>query len=308
MTILKFIVFFLIIFVLLNFGESQNNNKSSQQKAIEEELKKEIANEEDVGVVDYEPFDLTIDDLKKESRKVTTINEQCKAYKQHYEYYCVKSSFAVMNEEIRIICERYDAYCRDRIPATIEHIRRQIGMWRASGMPVNAERKLVQCYTSCRETDPICVHACECINLQWIFNQACEDGTSELKHWNCQRWYTKCKSFWRPLPDMTPYPRNKENTAPHPIVRGALFGYDPIGNYQIFNKPRDHGISFWRGTQSHYVNWPEGKLGTASTFEVPFIGLEGVYNSINVGFPNPSAGMRSFMGDKGQNPGTGRSM
>uniref|UniRef100_A0A0N5A0I8 Uncharacterized protein n=1 Tax=Parastrongyloides trichosuri TaxID=131310 RepID=A0A0N5A0I8_PARTI len=302
MILLKFIILLFFIPIIVIEGENKENN---QKKLIEEEIKKELE-DTDPGVLDYEPFDMTIDDLKKESRKVTTIDEQCKSYKQHYDYYCVRSTLSVMNEEIRIICERYDAFCRDRIPATIEHIRRQIGMWRASGMPANAEKKLVTCYTSCRETDPICVHACECINLQWIFNQACEDGASETKHWNCNRWYTKCKSFWRPVPDMTPYPRNKENTAPHPVVRGVFFGYDPLGNYRVFNKPRDHGISFWRGTQSTSVNWPEGKVGTASTFDVPFIGLEGVYNSVNIGFPNPAAAFRSIVGDKSQNPGTGR--
>uniref|UniRef100_A0AC35TX95 Cpw-wpc domain-containing protein n=1 Tax=Rhabditophanes sp. KR3021 TaxID=114890 RepID=A0AC35TX95_9BILA len=252
-----------------------------------------------------EPFDISIADLKKESRKVTTIEEQCKTYKQHYEYYCVRSRIALQNEEVRIICERYDAFCRDRQPATLDHIRRQIPMWRQSGLPKGAEDKLVSCYTSCRENDPTCVHACECINLQWIFDYTCKDGSSSLAHFNCQRWYVKCKNTWVPSPDSEPHQMYKEGIAPNPLVRGVFFGYDPIGNSKVYNKPRDHGISFWRGTQSTVVNWPEGKVATGSTFEVPFIGLDGVYNAVDVGFPNAAAAYRNLMGDV-QNPGTGR--
>ncbi|KAK0393076.1 hypothetical protein QR680_000043 [Steinernema hermaphroditum] len=260
--------------------------------------------------VDYEPFDVPLPELEKESKKMTTLTHQCAAFKQHYRYYCKTSNIARYNEEVRIICERYDLLCKDRVPATVDHIRRQKLYWKQSGMPKATEKTLVDCFTSCRETDPLCVHACECINMQWIMDIECGPGANANALSNCQRWYQKCKEFWKPLPDLTPYPKGE--FAPPPLARGVYFAYDPLGNYKTFNIPRDHGVSFWRGTQSTVVNWPEGKISGATTWDVPFMGIEGIFNAYEVGFPNYAAAAKDFQrkfpdpGTGSLNPGTGR--
>uniref|UniRef100_A0AC35GHC4 Uncharacterized protein n=1 Tax=Panagrolaimus sp. PS1159 TaxID=55785 RepID=A0AC35GHC4_9BILA len=140
---------------------------------------------EDDGFV--EPFDIPLDELRKETTRITTLGEQCKAKFEHYKYYCQSSNIAKYNEEVRILCERFDLLCRDRVPATIDHIRRQRVLWKAAGVPKNIEKKLVSCYTSCRESDPLCVNACECIFLSFIMERECQPGGSSTSLVNCQR-------------------------------------------------------------------------------------------------------------------------
>uniref|UniRef100_A0A7E4V611 Uncharacterized protein n=1 Tax=Panagrellus redivivus TaxID=6233 RepID=A0A7E4V611_PANRE len=251
-----------------------------------------------------EPFDIPLEDLEKETTRTTTLTEQCQNYQKHYHYYCESTNIAKYNEEVRIICERYDLLCRDRVPATIDHIRRQRLLWKAAGVPKNVEKQLVSCYTSCKETDPLCVNACECIFLGFIMEKECEPGGPQSALFNCQRWFNKCKQIWDPVPDYTPYPFGVH--APPPINRGVFYGYDPLGNAEIYNRPRDHGVSFWRGTNTVIVDWPNGKIGQATTYEVPFAGINVVAPSWEVGFPNPATFMREkFEGPK-LNPGTGR--
>uniref|UniRef100_A0A914C9G4 Uncharacterized protein n=1 Tax=Acrobeloides nanus TaxID=290746 RepID=A0A914C9G4_9BILA len=252
----------------------------------------------------FEPFDIPLEELQKESRKITTLTEECKKYQEHYKYYCVRSNIGKYNEEVRIICERYELLCRDRIPPTVDHIRRQKIYWRTAGVPKAIEKKLVNCYSSCRENDPLCVHACECIFLNWIMQKECEPGVKATAIINCERWFTKCKAFWKPLPDLTPYPYGVH--APPPILRGVFYGYDGLGNAQVYNRPRDHGISMWRGTNTLIVDWPDGKVAGATTFDIPFAGVEGVYNAYDVGFPNIAKFYSSQLGLRGTNPGTGR--
>ena len=43
------------------------------------------------------------------------------------------------------------------------------------------------------------------------------------------RWFRKCKQYWAPLPDLTPYPFGVHS--PPPIIRGVFFGYDGLGNF-----------------------------------------------------------------------------
>lgn len=84
-------------------------------------------------------------------------------------------------------------------------------------------------------------------------------------------WFTKCKAYWKPLPDLTPYPFGVH--APPPIIRGVFYGYDGLGrnlfgrsisstagNALTFNRPREHGISMFRGTNTIVVDWPDGKF------------------------------------------------
>lgn len=74
------------------------------------------------------------------------------------------------------------------------------------------------------------------------------------------RWFAKCRGIWRPLPDYTPADRTLYGPyAPPPIVRGQFYGYDGPGNRRTFDIPRDHGVSFYRGTQTTLVDWPEGR-------------------------------------------------
>ncbi|KAE9555774.1 hypothetical protein FO519_000988 [Halicephalobus sp. NKZ332] len=251
-----------------------------------------------------EPFDIPLEELKKETTRTTTLTEQCQVYKEHYDYFCQRSNIAKYNEEVRILCERYDLLCRDRVPATIDHIRRQRFLWKAAGVPKAVEKKLVSCYTSCKETDPVCVNACECIFLGWIMEKECEPGVKSLSEYNCNRWFKKCRQFWAPLPNLTPYPFGVHS--PPPIVRGVFFGYDGLGNSQVYNRPRDHGVSLWRGTNTVIVNWPEGKIGQATTWGVPAAGVEAVFNAWDVGFPSAATFFRDNFGPLTLNPGTGR--
>ena len=39
-----------------------------------------------------------------------------------FRYYCKTSNIAKYNEEVRIICERYEIYCEERIPSTLHHV------------------------------------------------------------------------------------------------------------------------------------------------------------------------------------------
>uniref|UniRef100_A0A183DFT5 LMCD1 protein n=1 Tax=Gongylonema pulchrum TaxID=637853 RepID=A0A183DFT5_9BILA len=106
-------------------------------------------------------------------------------------------------------------------------IRRQRAFWRESGLPKVQEQALTRCYTSCRETDPLCVAACECIHLQWIMDVECKPGARSPALPNCQRWYAKCKGIWRPRADLTPFPYGVYYAPP--VVRGIFYGYDPLG-------------------------------------------------------------------------------
>ncbi|KAK5976699.1 hypothetical protein GCK32_013849, partial [Trichostrongylus colubriformis] len=67
----------------------------------------------DIGS-ELEPFDVPLVELEKDAKPITTLNEQCKRFVNHYRYYCRTSNIATYNEEIRIICERYRTYCSDR--------------------------------------------------------------------------------------------------------------------------------------------------------------------------------------------------
>ncbi|KIH58187.1 DSHCT domain protein [Ancylostoma duodenale] len=134
----------------------------------------------DVGA-ELEPFDVPLPDLEKDAKPVTTLNEQCKRFVNHYRYYCRTSNIATYNEEIRIICERYRTYCSDRI-------RRQLAYWKHSGLPLGAQKSLSKCYSHCKETDPVCVNACECLHLQWVMDYECFPGVRAPAGPNCQRW------------------------------------------------------------------------------------------------------------------------
>ncbi|VDD88899.1 unnamed protein product, partial [Enterobius vermicularis] len=250
---------------------------------------------------DFDSFNVPLEELERESKHLTTLAEQCKRYEGHYRYYCKTSNIAKYNEEVRIICERYEIYCEEQFPSTINYIRRQRAYWKQSGLPRHAEIALTNCYSSCRETDPLCVLACECMHFQWIMDRQCRPGARVPALPNCQRFLYR---IWRPRADLSPFPYGFYS--PPPVVRGIFYGYDGVGNHQIFDIPRKHGISFYRGTQTTLVNWPEGKVSTGSTFDVPFIGIEGLYNAFNIGFPNMSAAFRNLNKFGGLNPGTGR--
>ncbi|PIO55124.1 hypothetical protein TELCIR_23493, partial [Teladorsagia circumcincta] len=99
------------------------------------------------------------------------------------------------------------------------------------------------------------------------------------------QWAQKCRAVWKPLPDYTPADFNV--MAPQPLVRGQFYGYDALGNYRTFARPRDHGVSFYRGTNTVLVDWPEGKIAGATGVEVPFAGVNVIYNAYDLGFPNP---------------------
>uniref|UniRef100_A0A1I7XB54 Uncharacterized protein n=1 Tax=Heterorhabditis bacteriophora TaxID=37862 RepID=A0A1I7XB54_HETBA len=210
--------------------------------------------------VELEPFSISLADLEKDSKPVTTLNEQCKRFINHYRYYCRTSNIATYNEEVRIICERYRTYCSDRVYPSVNHIRRQLTFWRESGLPIAAQKSLTTCYAHCKETDPV--------------------------------WAQKCRAVWKPLPDYTP--ADSGIMSPHPIVRGQFYGYDGLGNYRTFNRPRDHGVSFYRGTNTVLVDWPEGKITGATTWDVPFAGVNGIFNAYDIGFPNLQRGYKEF--------------
>ncbi|KAK0393075.1 hypothetical protein QR680_000043 [Steinernema hermaphroditum] len=210
--------------------------------------------------VDYEPFDVPLPELEKESKKMTTLTHQCAAFKQHYRYYCKT-------------CENVFMYT--------DPVMEIIGLILPDTM-----RKFVS------------------------FANAMISFVRIVFQLRSITWYQKCKEFWKPLPDLTPYPKGE--FAPPPLARGVYFAYDPLGNYKTFNIPRDHGVSFWRGTQSTVVNWPEGKISGATTWDVPFMGIEGIFNAYEVGFPNYAAAAKDFQrkfpdpGTGSLNPGTGR--
>ncbi|KIH43621.1 hypothetical protein ANCDUO_26368, partial [Ancylostoma duodenale] len=101
-------------------------------------------------------------------------------------YYCRTSNIATYNEEIRIICERYRTYCSDRVYPSVNHIRRQLAYWKHSGLPLGAQKSLSKCYSHCKETDPVCVNACECLHLQWVMDYECFPGVRAPAGPNCQ--------------------------------------------------------------------------------------------------------------------------
>lgn len=255
---------------------------------------------------ELEPFEVPFTDLEKDEKPVTTLNEQCKRFVNHYRYYCRTSNIATYNEEVRIICERYRTYCSDRVYPSVNHIRRQVAFWKQSGLPSGAQRSLTKCYSHCKETDPVCVNACECLHLQWVMDYECFPGVRAPAGPNCQRWAQKCRAVWKPLPDYTP--ADYSVMAPLPMVRGQFYGNDALGNYRTFNRPRDHGVSFYRGTNTVLVDWPEGKVSGATGIEVPAAGVNVVYNAYDVGFPNPQRTLRDLTKDNPDplNPGTGR--
>ncbi|CAI4224120.1 unnamed protein product [Auanema sp. JU1783] len=258
---------------------------------------------------DLEPFDVPLKELEKDTKEVTTLNEQCKRFINHYRYYCRTSNIATYNEEVRIICERYRTYCSDRVYPSVNHIRRQTNYWKQSGLPQSAINALTSCYSRCKETDPVCINACECIHLQWTMESFCNPTMTAPSGPNCQRWAAKCRAIWKPLPDYTPLDRQLYGPmAPPPIVRGIFYGYDGAGNHRVFDRPRDHGVSFWRGTNTVLVDWPEGKVSTGTTWDVPFVGVHGIYNAVDVGFPNPRRALAELTKDNPDplNPGTGR--
>ncbi|VDN02520.1 unnamed protein product [Thelazia callipaeda] len=254
---------------------------------------------------DFEPFDVPLKELELDTRQIISRAEECKRYQSHYRYYCKKTNIAQYNEEVRIICERYLHICSDLSPSTINHIHRQRTYWHESGLPKKQEKALVNCYTSCRETDPACVVACECIYLQWIMNMECGPGARSGALANCQRWYKKCRGIWQPVPNQIPFPQGVYYAPP--TVRGTFYGYDPLSTYSTFDKPRHHGLSFYRGTQTTLVNWPEGEISGGTTFDVPIVGIDGIYNAYDVGFPNMASIYRLIMPyNHGLNRGTGR--
>eukprot|EP00080_Pristionchus_pacificus_P000498 PDM60518.1 hypothetical protein PRIPAC_53496 [Pristionchus pacificus] len=67
-------------------------------------------------------FTVPLEELAKNERPATTLSEQCKQFLPHFHYYCRSSNIAKYNEEIRIICERYEAYCSDRVLPSINHV------------------------------------------------------------------------------------------------------------------------------------------------------------------------------------------
>uniref|UniRef100_A0A0K0CVI1 FZ domain-containing protein n=1 Tax=Angiostrongylus cantonensis TaxID=6313 RepID=A0A0K0CVI1_ANGCA len=256
--------------------------------------------------VQLEPFDVPLSDLEKDAEPVTTLNEQCSRFLNHYRYFCRTSDIATYNEEVRIICERYRTYCSDRVYPSVNHIRRQIAFWKHSGLPVGAQKALTRCYSHCKETDPVCVNACECLHLQWVMNYECYPGIRAPAGPNCQRWAQKCRAVWKPLPDYTP--SDFTEVAPWPLVRGQFYGYNALGNYRTFNRPREHGVSFYRGTNTVLVDWPEGKVSSGSVVEVPAVGVNVIYNALDVGFPNPRRTLSDLTKENPDplNPGTGR--
>ncbi|CAJ0931808.1 unnamed protein product, partial [Mesorhabditis belari] len=256
---------------------------------------------------ELEPFSsISNQDLVKDAQPVTTLSEQCKRFLGHYRYYCRKSNIAIYNEEVRIICERYRAYCSDRVYPSINHIRRQVVMWERAGIPKKYVNNLKRCFKGCRQTESACVNACECIHMQWIFDPECSPGIKAPAAPNCQRWYQKCRGVWAPLPDYTP--AKYSEMAPPPLVRGIFYGYEPLETRKTFDHPRDHGVSFWRGTQTTLVDWPEGKFAYANTYEVPSAGVNVAVPQVNIGFPSLQQTLRQYT--KGNpdplNPGTGR--
>lgn len=113
----------------------------------------------------------------------------------------------------------------------------------------------------------------------------------------CFRWYEKCKSFWKIVPDFTPYAYGEY--AAKPITRGIFYGYDGLGERcsngiavkpspiagisRVFDKVREHGISFWRGTNTVIVNWPEG---TAHETHISSCSLENPLLNLSIFVPN----------------------
>ncbi|CAP35892.1 Protein CBR-DOS-2 [Caenorhabditis briggsae] len=255
---------------------------------------------------DLEPFDIPLEELEKDTKQVTTLSEQCKRFVNHYRYYCRSSNIATYNEEVRIICERYRNYCSDRVYPAINHIRRQTKFWEGAGVPKATIKAMSTCYSHCKETDPVCVNACECLHLQWMMNYECYPGTRAPAYNNCQRWAAKCRTVWKPRQDYTP--ADYRDMAPPPIVRGVFYGYDGLATHRTFDRPRDHGVSFFRGTNTVLVDWPEGKVAGGTTIEVPFAGVNVIPNQYNIGFPNMQRAMREFTKQNPDqlNPGTGR--
>ncbi|PIO64707.1 hypothetical protein TELCIR_13652 [Teladorsagia circumcincta] len=78
----------------------------------------------DIGS-ELEPFDVPLVDLEKDAKPVTTLNEQCKRFVNHY--------------------------------SILFQIRRQVAYWKQSGLPAGAQKALTTCYSRCKETDPVSV-------------------------------------------------------------------------------------------------------------------------------------------------------
>lgn len=51
-----------------------------------------------------------------------------------------------------------------------------------------------------------------------------------------------------------------------------------------------------------------GKVRSGTTFDVPFAGVNGIYNAVDIGFPNLQRALNEFTKDNPDrlNPGTGR--
>ncbi|PAV77829.1 hypothetical protein WR25_19967 [Diploscapter pachys] len=120
-------------------------------------------------------------------------------------------------------------------------------------------------------------------------------------------WAAKCHGIWKPQLNLNPA-YSRDGYAPPPLVRGVFYGYDSLGTHTTFDRPRDHGVSFWRGTNTVLVDWPEGKVRSGTTFDVPFAGVNGIYNAVDIGFPNLQRALNEFTKDNPDrlNPGTGR--
>ncbi|KJH50524.1 hypothetical protein DICVIV_03288 [Dictyocaulus viviparus] len=196
-----------------------------------------------------EPFDVPLSDLEKDVEPTTTLSEQCSRFLNHY---------------------------------------RQIAFWKYSGLPIGAQKALTKCYTHCKETDPVCVNACECLHLQWVMNYECFPGIRAPAGPNCQR--------------------NVMLSIVLSLEEKKLMTSTIAGNYRTFNRPRQHGVSFYRGTNTVLVDWPEGKISSASTVDVPAVGVNVIYNAVDIGFPNPRRTLHDLTKDNPDplNPGTGR--
>ncbi|KHJ91159.1 DEAD/DEAH box helicase [Oesophagostomum dentatum] len=105
-------------------------------------------------------------------------------------YYCRTSNIATYNEEIRIICERYRAYCSNRVYPSVNHVY----------SPPNRLLERVRPTEGCAECADevlfaLCVNACECIHLQWVMNYECFPGLRAPAAPNCQRYYCRTSNI-----------------------------------------------------------------------------------------------------------------
>jgi len=78
-------------------------------------------------LVDLEPFDEEGEEGDGEDEEeipMTTVDEQCIRFEPHYRYYCQTTNIAEHNDEVRIICDRYRAFCAEHLPATLDYVYR----------------------------------------------------------------------------------------------------------------------------------------------------------------------------------------